>query len=486
MIGFFALERERTASPSRALWIPVAWMILVASRPLSEWLQIVPGGVRIPGENLEDGPLERGVYAVLIALGLAVLIARGRRVFALLGANLPIVLLFGYGAMSIGWSDYPTVALTRWIKALGDLVMVLVVLTDREPSVALKRFLAWPAFLLVPISILFINYYPSLGRSYKLQNGKQLFLGVTNNKNLLGLMCLIFGLAAVWRVLHWLRDTERPNGNRPLIVHGAVLLMVLWLFSKANSMTSLACFVLASGLLVATGYPAVVRRRGLVHTLVLIVLAMASLVLFFDVGTGLVTAIGRDPTLTGRTELWNEIIQMAGNPMFGTGFESFWQGSRLARLWSIHWWHPNQAHNGYLEVFLNLGWTGLALLALLIVKGYRNAVSMLSRGVEEGSLRLAYVVVGIIYSLTEAGFRLMSPAWICLMLASAVLPNFVRGTLAATEPEESVLARNMRTSAALGITDSATGKPYVAKVCSLVGMREVREPFSKVQAFSVV
>ena len=74
--------------------------------------------------------------------------------------NAPILLFFSYCAVSILWSDYPDVALRRWIKALGDLVMVMIILTDPEPLAALKRFLARTGFLLVPVSVLLIKYYP--------------------------------------------------------------------------------------------------------------------------------------------------------------------------------------------------------------------------------------------------------------------------------------------------------------------------------------
>ena len=205
-------------------------------------------------------------------------------------------------------------------------------------------------------------------------------------------------------------------------------------------MTSLACFVLAGLLLVATSSNGIAQKRRLVYALTIIVLALASDVLFFDVGGGLITAIGRDPTLTGRTELWGEVLSVAGNPLIGTGFESFWQGSRLEKLWSIHWWHPNQAHNGYLELFLNLGWIGLVLLAVIIFTGYRRAIRGITHHDETAGLRLAFVVVAVIYSFTEAGFRLMSPAWIGLMLASAFVPALSSEAIASSAAEETAIS----------------------------------------------
>src|SRR2546428_3149771 len=44
--------------------------------------------------------------------------------------------------------------------------------------------------------------------------------------------------------------------------------------------------------------------------------------------------MGRGPTLTGRTQIWHLVLSMTTNPLLGTGFESFWLGPRLQKIWS--------------------------------------------------------------------------------------------------------------------------------------------------------
>ena len=160
-----------------------------------------------------------------------------------------------------------------------------------------------------------------------------------------------------------------------------------------------------------------------VNLFVAAVLVVSFSALFLDTGMGLVNDLGRDATLSGRTALWNQLLGMAGNPLFGTGFESFWLGKRLEKLWSMYWWHPNEAHNGYLEVFLNLGWIGVALIGLVMVKGYRNVISAFRRDPDVGSLGLTYFVVATTYNFTEAGFRMMDPIWIIFLTAITVVPD---------------------------------------------------------------
>src|SRR5271157_1608041 len=148
IVGLFWLDREQNARTSTANWIPVVWISLACSRSLSQWLQL---GSPIDPANqvLEGNPIDRLVYTGLLAVGLIVLATRKRQVGKLLRANTPILLFFLYCAVSLLWSDYPDVAFKRWTKALGDLVMVLVVLSDREPSVAVSRLLARTAYVLI-------------------------------------------------------------------------------------------------------------------------------------------------------------------------------------------------------------------------------------------------------------------------------------------------------------------------------------------------
>jgi O-antigen ligase len=111
---------------------------------------------------------------------------------------------------------------------------------------------------------------------------------------------------------------------------------------------------------------------------------------------------------------------MVRNPAFGAGFESFRLRVTLDEGRSFH---LNEAHNGYLEVYLNLGWVGVCFLACVILNGYLNVMRVLRGHPEAGVLLLGYWLVCLTYSMTEAGFRMMNPMWICFLLASTVAPE---------------------------------------------------------------
>jgi O-antigen ligase len=420
----FWLDRDREIRPSQALWIPVIWLLLSASRPVSLWLQpkVI---IESSDQYLEANPLNDLVLAVLMAGALIVLVNRRRQAIRLLRANGPVILFFLYCGISVCWSDFPSVAFRHWMRSLGDLVMVLVVLTEADLSAAFTRLLTRPTFVLVPLSILFIKYFPDLGREYNVWTFVPMYCGVATTKNMLGLLCLVFGLGSAWRFLAVYGGPKGGKRNRQLSAHGAVLIMTLWMFWLADSMTSLSCFIMAGGLMVVTALNRSARKPAVLHLLVATVLLVPVIALFSGLGAGMVASLGRDPTLTGRTNIWKVVLSVSGNPLLGAGYESFWLGDRLNKIWAQTMPGLQEAHNGYLEVYLNLGWVGVSLLAVLMLKGYRNVVATLRRDPWLGGFKLALFFAALVYSLTEAGFRMMSLSWISLLLAATTTPRMV-------------------------------------------------------------
>src|SRR5207247_9598392 len=195
---------------SSALWLPVAWLSLGASRSVGEWLG-VGLVVQSPEQYLEGSPLDQLIFTGLLAAGVMVLFGRAERAGTLLRANGPLLVFFLYCAVSVLWSDYPFVAFKRWNKALGNLVMVLVVLSDPDPLAAVKRLFARTSFLLIPLSILLIKYYPELGRGFSFWTGEAWNNGVATSKNGLGIVCFVFVLGSLWRFLVALERGERPR-----------------------------------------------------------------------------------------------------------------------------------------------------------------------------------------------------------------------------------------------------------------------------------
>ena len=424
IFGLHRLDRDRASKASPALWLPVAWMFIGASRMASQWLGIEP--LDAMDSTLDGSPFDRVVLTALLVAGLVVLAMRAERVGALIRENKLLVVFFCYCTVSILWSDFPFVAFKRLMKGIGNLTMVLVILSDPRPAAAMKKFLARLAFLLMPLSVLLIKYYPALGRVYNRWTWEAYFTGVSTDKNGLGGICMIVGLASLWRLIDDSRRHAGPAPKGPFLAHSVVLAMVIWLLGKADSSTAVACFLLGAMLIVMTAR-LVGREPARVHTLVATIAMVVLLGAVFPNGyTYVVQALGRNTTLTGRTEIWDDLFRMDVNPLVGTGFESFWLGDRADYLANKYYFHPNQAHNGYIEMYVNLGWIGVGFLVLLMASGYRRIVDAYRHDVGLSTLRLALFMAAAVFNVTEATFKVMHPIWIVFLLAITEQPALER------------------------------------------------------------
>lgn len=416
--GLFFLDRDKSVRTSKALWLPVLYLLALGSRPVSVWFGVSPpAGADV---QLDGSPVDRLFFAVLLIAAICVLVYRGRRVLTFLKANGVLLAYFLFCLVSVVWSSFPGVALKRWIKSIADVAMVLVVITDEQPVAALRRFFSRVGFVLIPASLLFIKYYPQYSRGYDPWSGMPSNFGVALNKNVLGVTTFVLLLGAAWRVLALLRSDENPpHRRRHLLAQGALLALGVYLLTFADSDTSTVGFVLGAGLLLATSLRLFRRNAKAIHVLVCsLVLIVGSLVTLGGFGV-IARALGRNSHLTGRTDIWAAVIPLAPNPLVGAGFESFWLSPVVQqRLWQLFPNLPlNEAHDGYIEVYLELGLVGLGLIALLLLDGYRRAVKAFRREPMLGGLLIAYVVSIIVYSIAEAGFRMMDPSWIFLLFA---------------------------------------------------------------------
>jgi O-antigen ligase len=415
----FYLDRDKSIRTSKALWIPIAWLLINGSRPVSLWFQSGPTTAQ---QYAEGNPLDAAIYGVLILAAGIVLTRRRKSIAVFIRQNPAILIYVGYCLLSIAWSDYSFIAFKRWIKSAGDVMMILIVLSDRDQIGAVERFFSRAAYVLIPTSILLIKYYPQLGRTYDPWTWTPMFCGVTTFKNELGMTTLICGLGILWCFVRTLQDRGRDRRWQHLAAHGIILAMVIWTLHIANSMTSFSCFLMAGTILVFSSFSWVARRRGLVHIMVAGAISLSIFALFFNSSGDMVETLGRNSTLTGRTAIWHEVIKLSNErPILGTGFESFWMGDRLQAVWRVEK-GIQEAHDGYLEVYANLGWVGIAALALVIFTGYRHVMRTYRTDRNLGSIKIAFFATALIYSLTEAGFREMCPVWLGFLLAVIVVP----------------------------------------------------------------
>jgi exopolysaccharide production protein ExoQ len=124
----------------------------------------------------------------------------------------------------------------------------------------------------------------------------------------------------------------------------------------------------------------------------------------------LISFLGKDVTLTGRTEIWNAVIDsIAKRPLLGYGYDAFWLGldGESYRIILAVSWELAQAQNGFLDVMLEMGFLAVAIVQLIFVFAFRDALTCLWRSYDDLQLQavewyLGIVILTLIYNLDES------------------------------------------------------------------------------------
>ena len=283
------------------------------------------------------------------------------------------------------------------------------ILTDPRPQQALRAVFVRCACLLLPLSLVFIRYFPSLGRFYSSHGGEGEITGVTTQKNSLGVLLLVCGLVLLWDWLE-LRKEQRPSKAMRLEtkIHFGLLLLALYLLHLSDSETSMVCLFFGAAIIVATRLP-FFRKRP--HLLGMAALAVILTFWILDETVGIkqnvVAGLGRDMTFTGRTDVWRELLALHTDPVLGVGFMSFWDDKYYQS--QLPDWVAHSAHNGYLEEYIAGGWVGIFfLVVMLLAVGLRINKALRWDG-DYGAFRLAVLFAFLIGNFSESNIACMTP-----------------------------------------------------------------------------
>jgi len=197
--------------------------------------------------------------------------------------------------------------------------------------------------------------------------------------------------------------------------------MTIWLLQQAHCSTALSSTMLGALIILLTRSARIRAHLGVYGA------ALGVLLLFLDLVVNLPDAlaglVGRDMTLTGRTDIWTALLKEGTNPLFGAGYYSFWLGDRIQRLSESFFYQLNEAHNTYLETYLNSGLIGLALLFALILSAgiwiKREAI----KSEPFGAFRLACLLGLLLYGVTEAYMNRLGFLWFLFLLVIMRYPK---------------------------------------------------------------
>ncbi|QBY01799.1 O-antigen ligase family protein [Rhodophyticola sp. CCM32] len=336
-------------------------------------------------------PLVQAIGAALGLYSVVALLFTPNSIPRVLGLYWPALLPVLLAVMSLGWTEDTSLTLRR-AGSLGLTTAFAFWLVFRFTPIQIFQLVVTMAVSIIAVNFAIIQIQPTRGihQSYDIINAHHAgsWRGLFGHKNDFGrltalstailVMGFVFGVGG--RYLRW--------GMIPLI--GIAIVMITQ--SSSSQATLLASTVPTSvaALLLMRRISPAGRSIMLVVALPFAIIAALSAQLVFEYVLGL---LGRDATLTGRTEIWEGVIlSLGGHGVLGGGYGAGWQivGPRLAGLTGIEVGH---AHNGFLDLAVDIGAVGLGLTLVFMLWLGTLAFRSLMQGVEPEISVLALSVI---------------------------------------------------------------------------------------------
>lgn len=408
-----AIDAKRSKDVTRAVWLPLFWMIICASRSVGDWLNISNHNTILSEAdyieaNLAGSPVDKVVLTIAILSGI-IIINKRRETLNILKNNKALIAFIIYLGFSCLWSDISAVSFRRWVRLTGNFVMAAVLVTEPEPIESIKSLFRRAAYLLIPLSVMFIKFFPPIGVLYTLM-GELIWTGVAVMKNSLAHLSLVMSFFLIWDLASTWRQKVEMNMSR-VSFDMLILAMSLWLLkgpggsTGSSGATSSAALIVGIAILIGSGLPIMKKNFRNLGAIAVLVASLAIVIeSSFGIIEFIVTSLGRNMTFTDRVPLWNTLVELGlRSAFFGYGYGGFWIGERVAYIaQKVNIF--NQAHNGYLEIFIEGGLAAIILLGVLLKAVFNKIQRSGLRDYEYAVFRLSFFIMILIANFTESAF----------------------------------------------------------------------------------
>jgi exopolysaccharide production protein ExoQ len=343
-----------------------------------------------------------------------IMVARSRRQKHYGWAEIAVGVFLSFAMLSILWSEAPNITARR-AAALAGTCLCGYFLASCFSTVQVLALFRTATVIAAVASITYWVIAP--GDAIDPTHGT--LRGVFIHKNVLARM-MILGLAA--EILLTLHERRRRYA-----MHVAVCALLFVVMVASGSATALAALgPVTATVLIAKWTASPAHRMTAVAALLIVAALVVSAFSYGSVVDRALGALDRDVTLTSRTKIWAAVGDaIRERPITGYGYGAFWRGNQGASGTVMRRTDMNRsvvhAHNGFLEVWLQLGIVGVLIAMLILVLGLARGLYLVVAGEEGlcGVMIVGFVVLLILYNIGESS--LFSQNSIMTILLSFVM-----------------------------------------------------------------
>ncbi|WP_353258816.1 O-antigen ligase family protein, partial [Prochlorothrix hollandica] len=269
------------------------------------------------------------------------------------------------------------------------------------------------------VSIFYAIAVPSIGQHSAMTPWPGSWKGLFVHKNAFGsFMTLTAGMIfiKIWFTQH----------KQPIIFVPLLLLIIAALFSGSKGaliLSQVFCILIFSYTLIRWR-----GKRGLIFIYILVVTSILVIGILTAIWNPLMLAIGKDPTMSARTEIWKYIrLQLSSSPILGFGRGAFWITPRfLSGIWQATGDVPANAHNGFYELALDIGYLGLLVFFASFFVNVGKALKLAYKAKKpEYMWPLAFLTFIIMQNMLESFLmRQESFNWVMYLVVSSSLDKW--------------------------------------------------------------
>ena len=317
--------------------------------------------------------------------------------------NIWIWLLVGTAMASVLWTLEPDITLRRSILLLGTTIFGAYIAVRYNLRQQLE-LLSWVFGSIIFLSFIFAIAMPSTGTMTFQEGGAHAgtWRGIMTHKNLLGRIMVLSSMVFLLRGISQSKTKSRYQWISWL-GYGLSILLILLCTSKTALIVSFTLTITIP--LYRTWRSKYTQFIPL--TIAVIVVCGSAAILIIDKLDIITATLGRDLTLTGRTDIWVamwDIIQK--RPLLGYGLNAVWQNwnnEATAYLWTKLSWECPYGHNGFMDLLAELGFSGLAFVLCSYVMTYVKGIKWLRvTNNVEGIWPLLYLTFLLLYNISES------------------------------------------------------------------------------------
>jgi exopolysaccharide production protein ExoQ len=321
-----------------------------------------------------------------------------------------IFLIPAWAILSTVWSQNPTVSLHCGLFLAMNIALVFYLLEHFSYD-GILRLLVWVGAAAALASLLVIVVLPQYGLMSRGQYGLGAWQGIYGHKNICGeamgllLMPIFFAkirsrYALLFRVFYVVLISiiivmSRTVGAYIICASSVLLIVLMKLLAKMRRADAFALSVL------------------------LIAVALGGAIMAVDFVPEVLSLLGKDPTLTGRTTIWAAVMMsILKKPLIGYGFKAFWQGlngESANAILTMKWPGLSYSENGVLDLWLDLGGIGVALYVCVFLRAVKDAAYCLRRDASPFVMWCTLMLFTVVISNVEGGTILFPSSLACIL-----------------------------------------------------------------------